>query len=427
MDAGRRGRPHRTAQPNHRHRWKGADGEIFCRYAAADDSIDLKSLRVEYRVGGGEWKTVATEGILVRQSPAHVVGEDIWWAGEKVESLAVRIALADGAGNRTTKQFTMEAADPGIDQAKLAAEVGVSPLPTAGMEGRAVTVATPSAGQPAGTGPSAPGPWPSEAAAWSGGADDPGAQTGRSVLARPAAAASGGRLSAPAIDAGASLDPAVSASAVNGPMEYRGRPLALSRSRRFTWDYETPAEAAGGRRLQAELWSTRDGGTTWQRTAVDADGTSPIDVEMPGPGLYGCRLELVAPDSSPAGPRPGEPPDTWVGIDEEPPRVELLGATRDGEAIVIRWSASDPVLPPHSARIVYSPQPEGPWATILRDADNQGEHRWLPERSVPAKVFVRVEATDAAGNVGAATSPEAVPVAVQRHVGRLGGLRPLPP
>jgi hypothetical protein len=411
--------------------WKGADGEIFCRYAAADDSIDLKSLQVEYRVGGGEWKQVATEGILVRQAPAHVVGEDIWWAGDKVDALAVRIAVADGAGNRTAKQFTMEAGDPGIDQAALAKEVGVPPLPAAGDGGQTVAVA---ASHGAGPGPavagqSAAGPWPSEPAAWSG--DDPGsdARTGHSVLARQTSvertAAGGGRIPAPAVDAGAPLDAAVAAAA--GGMEYRGRPLLLSRSRRFTWDYAPPAEAGGGQRLQAELWSTRDGGTTWQRAAVDADGRSPIDVEMPGPGLYGCRLEMVAADGPAAGPRSGEPPDAWVGIDEEPPHVELLGTVRDGEALVIRWSSSDPVLPPRSTRIVYSPQPEGPWATILRDAENQGEHRWQPDRNVPAKVFVRVEVTDAAGNVGAATSPDAVTVASTRQLGRLGGLRPLPP
>jgi hypothetical protein len=45
---------------------------------------------------------------------------------------------------------------------------------------------------------------------------------------------------------------------------------------------------------------------------------------------------------------------------------------------------------------------------------------------VPAKVFVRVEATDVAGNVGVATSPEPIAIAAPRFGGKLGGLRPLP-
>jgi hypothetical protein len=42
-------------------------------------------------------------------------------------------------------------------------------------------------------------------------------------------------------------------------------------------------------------------------------------------------------------------------------------------------------------------------------------------------VVVRIEATDAAGNVGAATSSEPIAVARTRFVGRLGGVRPVPP
>jgi len=410
--------------------WKGADGEILCRYSAADDSIDLKSLKVEYRVGSGEWKAVATEGILARQSPAHVVGEDIWWAGEKVDSLTVRIAVTDASGNRTAKQFTMEAADPGIDQAALAAEIGVPPLP--GDSGAMPLAAAPARPATAGGATSA---WTAEPATWSGGEPrQAAADDGRSVLVTQIAASAARPIDVghgPALggDASRLLTANVPTPAADGRMEYRGRPLQLSRSRRFAWDYETPAEAVDGRKLRAELWGTRDGGVTWQRTAVDTDGTSPIDVEVPAPGLYGFRLEMVAADASTGGPRSGDTPETWVGVDEEAPQVELIGVDRDdaADALVIRWSARDPLLPPRSARILYSPHAAGPWATIVERADNQGEHRWQPDRSVPAKVFVRVEVTDAAGNLGVASSAEPVAVSQSRFVGRLGGLRPLPP
>ncbi len=407
--------------------WKGADGEIVCRYAAADDSIDLKSLKVDYRVGGGEWKSVATEGILARQAPAHVVGEDIWWAGEKVDSLTVRIAVADAAGNRAGKQFTMEASDPGVDQTALAGEVGVPPLPA---EGGATAVASGPQAQvsrPALDGGSG---WTPEPAAWPGAGAPPRGE-GRSVLVTSVAGTpeQAARPAAPVGDASRLLAPTVPTPTADGRMEYRGRPLQLSRSRRFAWDYELPAEAATGRQLRAELWSTRDGGVTWQRTAIDGDGTSPIDVDLPAPGLYGFRLEMVATDAVTGGPRSGDAPETWVGVDEEAPQVELLGVTRDDEAdaLVIRWSSRDPLLPPRSGRILYSPHPAGPWATVIDRADNQGEHRWQPERSVPAKVFVRIEVTDAAGNMGYASTTEPVAVSQSRFVGRLGGLRPLPP
>ncbi|MFM8413254.1 MAG: hypothetical protein ACKOCX_00860, partial [Planctomycetota bacterium] len=85
--------------------WKGPDGEIICRYAAADDSLRLDTLVLEYR--GPEdrgWKSVAADAVLARERPAHMVGEAIWWAGEKVDQLAVRIAITDESGNRTEKK-----------------------------------------------------------------------------------------------------------------------------------------------------------------------------------------------------------------------------------------------------------------------------------------------------------------------------------
>jgi hypothetical protein len=45
---------------------------------------------------------------------------------------------------------------------------------------------------------------------------------------------------------------------------------------------------------------------------------------------------------------------------------------------------------------------------------------------VPARIHVRVEVADAAGNVGAASSTEAITVAAPRVVGKLGGLRAAP-
>ena len=42
---------------------------------------------------------------------------------------------------------------------------------------------------------------------------------------------------------------------------------------------------------------------------------------------------------------------------------------------------------------------------------------------MPARVFIRIEATDAAGNEATASSDEAISVAPTRFGGRLGGLR----
>jgi hypothetical protein len=425
--------------------WKGADGEILCRYAAIDDSIRMESLKLEYRTAEAQgWKTIAAQGVLSRESPAHLVGEEIWWAGEKVEALTARITVADSAGNQTVRQFTMEPSDPNVDQTALAQELGAPSLPAQAVPQESVVSRPVTQASPATDGTRPAGGWKAEtAAAWSAEqprvpamqADRVGEQ--QSVLVSrtggPAMASTdptGGRSLLASTTGISSQMP----SALQGgpqPLEYRGKPLQLSRSRRFAWDYEMPADRPNATRLRVELWSTRDGGLSWQKAAVDDDAVSPINVVLPAAGLYGFRLEIVpdVPDSG-TGPRPGDAAESWIGIDEDPPHVEFLGAARlsEGETsgIVIRYTSRDQLPAPKTARLLFSPNAEGPWATIATAVDNQGEYRWQPDRATPARVYLRIEIADAAGNVGAVTSPEPVTVSTTRVVGRLGGVRTLP-
>ena len=451
--------------------WRGNDGEIVCRYAAADDTLDLPKMVLEYHTKDDpNWKKVAAEAILSRESPAHLLGEEIWWAGEKVESLSVRISVSDAAGHRTVKQFTMEAADPGVDQARLAGEIGVPPLP--GQSPSAVAAMAPSpplpmhepamsgaasssAAAPQGIETVPPGGWAADTSArWAGDApvSDPG--SGRSVLARPVgtgplANQAGAGLVGAASSAGVTpdvasapptlpppatpvLEAAAQAPARMPPTEYRGRPLQLVRSRHFAWEYELQADRPDTGKVRVELWSTRDGGVTWQRSAVDDDAQSPIDVTLPVADLYGFRLEVVPdlPDAG-GGPRSGEMPEGWIGIDDEPPQVEVVEAKRiqgvEPGGVLIRWMARDRLLVPKSVRLMHSPSPDGPWATISEGLDAQGEERWQPERGSPTRVYIRAEAADAAGNVGSGTTPEPVTIAVPKVVGKLGGVKILPP
>ena len=345
--------------------WKGQDGEIICRYAAADDSLRLDSLVLEYR--GPEdrgWKSVAADAVLARERPAHLVGEAIWWAGEKIEQLAVRIAITDESGNRTEKKYSLEPVDPRVDQAALAKELGVPPLPTESADGRADAADTALLEARAGGGfgdtatasvlartdsrpldatglPAATGPWPAQQAPWPGGAQPAAthppersagltsqsptpARAGAAGLVPRADDAGGRRATARPVSTGG--DPLAAAGitrpATEGqPWSYRGRPLHLVRGQRFTWDYEIPAVRRSAGPLRAELWTTRDGGLTWQKAAIDKDGRSPIDVELAEPGFYGVRLELVAdvPDAE-AGPRSGAEPDAWGESTRRPRR-----------------------------------------------------------------------------------------------------------
>ncbi|MEI6240258.1 MAG: hypothetical protein WCR51_07705 [Planctomycetia bacterium] len=442
--------------------WKGADGEIVCRYAAVDDSLRLDSLAVEYRGKGDQgWKKITAEGVLSRESPAHLVGEEIWWAGEQVDTLTVKIAISDSSGNNTVRQFTLEPTDPQVDQSALAQELGAPPLPSretvadvrptasGGQQpsfrvpdtARSILAPTPAPPPPGGWSAEAATPWTAEAPRT---AEMPQAAGSLTSMVAPPSARPPAGIAARAVGTGATQPPitqpsrtafAGSPSAVlpsgQPPAEYRGKPLQLVKSRRFAWDYEFKAEQSDAGPMRVELWSTRDAGVTWQRTAVDDDAKSPIQVTLPAAGLYGFRLDIVPdlPDIA-GGPQPGESPDCWLGVDDEPPTVELIEAARakPGEPVgmVIRYAAHDQMLVPGSVRLSYAPQADGPWTTIAERLDTQGEYRWQPARTTPAKVHVRIEAADAAGNVGVATTSGAVLVSTPRVVGKLGGVTTLP-
>lgn len=431
--------------------WRGTDGEIVCRYAAVDDSLDLGKLLLEYRTKAEpNWKQVASEAVLTRESPAHLIGEEIWWAGEKPEGLTVRLAVSDAAGHRTVKQFDMEASDPGVDQGTLAAEIGAPGVPGQGpasvMASAPSAPAAPETRAPEAVPTTPPGGWPADPRPRFN-PDDTAASAPRStsVLARPVGTGplGGGTTSLAGTSAAFPAPPPAAASlegATSGPLtpggairalptEYRGRPLHVVGSRRFSWEYEMQVDRPDAGAVRVELWSTTDNGFTWQRSAVDDDAKSPIDVTLPAAGLYGFRLEIV-PDTPGAGggPRVGETPDGWIGVDDEPPQVEIVEARRlEAEgAVVVRWSARDKLLAPGSVRILHSPNPDGPWATVAEGLDGQGEHAWVPDRAVPARVYLRIEAGDAAGNVGRATTSEPVTIAVPRATGKLGGIKPLP-
>lgn len=426
--------------------WRGADGEIVCRYAAADDTLDPANVVIEYRTQTEPaFKRVATEAVLSRESPAHLIGEEIWWAGEKVEALMVRITVADTGGHRTVKQFEMQPSDPGVDQAALAAEIGVPALPGTGGSFAPPAQASPRPALAADAPPpdvptTPPGGWSAETSVrWTGESasslehPSPGS---RSVLARPVGTGPlAEQTGAPPIPAPPPATPSLEAAAPSGagavralPTEYRGRPLHIVGSRRFSWEYEMQVDRPDAGPVRVELWSTTDGGFTWHRAAVDDDARSPIEVTLPTAGLYGFRLDIV-PDVPGAGggPRSGEIPDGWIGIDDDPPQVEIVEATRlEGEAtgtVLVRWSARDKLLAPASVRLLHSPNPDGPWATIQEGLAGEGDIRWAPERGVPARVYLRCEATDAAGNVGRATTTEPVTIAVPRAVGKLGGVK----
>ena len=421
--------------------WKGSDGEVMCRYAAADDSINMDSILFQYRQTSGDWKSIATEPVLSRRSPAHLIGEEIWWAGQEIDGLTVKISVADTAGHRTTKLFSMLPTDPNVSQSDLANEIiaPALPSPLAGSNRRTQSVVVK---DPLSNTQNMGKDWqPTPGNPWSDG--EPVAYTQQSpVQARTAQ----GRIEEVSTAPLLTISSPTLADAIEEKLkkpdssqnqetsfvaEYQGSPLHLMRVHSFSWEYsfDVPEDLQGP--FRAELWSTRDGGTSWERIAVDEDTASPIDVEFQGEGLFGCRLEIVRDiPGPPISPRAGESPSTWIGIDTTPPQVTSLDITmvdgNDSDAFEIRYAFEDPLAIPNSVRLSYSPHQTGPWATIATAQAINGTFNWKPHRSLPSRVFVRIEMPDAAGNIGESTTLEPITLRTARFIGTLGSPRASP-
>jgi hypothetical protein len=182
----------------------------------------------------------------------------------------------------------------------------------------------------------------------------------------------------------------------------RSVPFRFSDSNRFSLEYELEAVGASG--VEAvELYGSTDAGETWKRWGSDPDRSSPFDIETKGEGVFGFKV-VVLGNNGLASPRPlpGDDPDIAVIVDQTLPQVRITSA-RYGEgdrtgSLVIRYECSDDNLMSRPVRISFSKSMEGPWTTIAAGLRNDGLYVWPADPRLPPKIYLRVDATDQAGN-----------------------------
>jgi hypothetical protein len=177
---------------------------------------------------------------------------------------------------------------------------------------------------------------------------------------------------------------------------------------------------------KVEAYATRDLGRTWQRVGEDAGRRGPVDFELPEDGLYGIALVTSTANQPGSPPTPGDNPDWFVEIDTTKPTVMLhgaqLGLGDEAGTMTISWSARDKNLVPDSVELSYATTPEGPWQSFAKGQRAEGQYRWSVPREAGGKAYLRVEASDRAGNVGRADSPEPVLLEPPRPKARVLGI-----
>jgi hypothetical protein len=169
-----------------------------------------------------------------------------------------------------------------------------------------------------------------------------------------------------------------------------------------TLEYKIEEEGKSGIG-KVEVWYTRDDGESWDVLCDDPDRKSPVQFKLPSEGVYGIRL--VVSNSRGFGaepPKAGDAPELVIEVDTTAPAAQLLsaklGPTEDNASIDITWTADDKNLGSAPIDLYYSINLGGPWTPIAKGLRNDGKFRWYLPQSIGKQTYVRLVATDLAGN-----------------------------
>jgi hypothetical protein len=200
----------------------------------------------------------------------------------------------------------------------------------------------------------------------------------------------------------------------------------LSTSGRMHLDYKVESMGVSGVG-KVEVWYSRDLGQSWHKLCEDTDRQSPVEINLPGEGLFGVSLVVSNGRGFGANPpRTGDSPDYWIEIDTTRPLADItaIHAAEDG-ALHISWGARDKNLTPEPIELAYAANRDGPWHVIAKGLKNDGGYRWMPPAEVGPQAFFRVTVRDLAGNITHAETTQPVPLDDQsRPRGRVLGINP---
>ncbi|MCH7688817.1 MAG: hypothetical protein IH899_19400 [Planctomycetes bacterium] len=200
-------------------------------------------------------------------------------------------------------------------------------------------------------------------------------------------------------------------------------------SRRFQIGYRIDDVGASGI-SRVELFITQSDGKKWYKYGEDADRTSPFEVEVPSDGRYGFMLRAhsgLGLASLP--PQPGDNPAISVIVDKTPPIVELLpvqqGRGDQLHKLSIRWKVTDDYPTEKPIALSYSTDPNGPWEPITGWISDSGSFLWTTGPGMPSKLYIRLTARDAAGNMTRTASTDPVIVDFSKPAARIVDVEPI--
>ena len=336
-------------------------GKVKMSWQANDPNLDISTLRLEYIQGGADrWEMVS----VVPQAKGQTA-----WSVPQGGFVAVRGQIFDRAGNvqQAQSQVRVEpaAAVPNLND----------PIASPGVNNSVVE--NPSAALP---NPFDSNPPQTPASSPSGPAFN--SQPQNSLISNHQASPS-----SPAT----SLPPKVSKN------------TRVVNAHRFHIGYKVDDVGPSGVG-DVELYITEDDGAKWYKYGNDPDRKSPFQVETPRDGIYGFALRVHSGAGLAADPpRPGEKPSIVVVVDNTPPSVKLLSADqgrgKNLNQVVLRWSVTEDHPAEQPISLAYTNDPNGRWEPITGWISDTGEFVWNAGPKTPSRLYFRVTARDAAGNL----------------------------
>lgn len=215
----------------------------------------------------------------------------------------------------------------------------------------------------------------------------------------------------------------------------------------FDLGYEIESRGPSGI-SRLDLWVTRDEGKTWMKWSEHAakGGSVRVNLNVPAnpqpEGTYGFRIVPVSGAGlSEREPVAGDVPDYWVVVDVTPPQVDLFPPTGDPsrpDTLLIQWKASDKNFGEDPITIEWSDKPNGPWqpatgavetqqvsvgsAAQNRRLPNNGSFPWRVPAGVAPRVYLKLTARDAAGNVREVVTRDPILVDLVKPKARISGI-----
>jgi hypothetical protein len=350
-------------------------GKLELTWNAQDPHIDVTKLRLEYiESGASQWQTVT----IVPKAAGRTA-----WSIPKGGTIAVRGTVSDLAGNIGRAQ----------SQVRITPATDIVPKPS-----------VPDFRQPIARG--------------SGSSSIPFTSPSGSPVISPnggGSLISGSPASRPNV-----TQPRYPATTPRTPS--RGR-FRIVKSRKFQIGYKVDDVGPSGVSA-VEFYVTQDNGAKWWKYGNDLDQKSPFQVVVPKDGVYGFALRVRSGVGLAADPpAPGDKPSIVISVDQAPPSVQLFPVQQGKGAALnqlqIRWRVTDENPAEKPIALYYSASRSGPWEPISGWLDNLGSYNWGVGAGVPARLYIRVVARDAAGNVSQAETERPVIIDLAKPSARI--------